>query len=1155
MNGAAVRAILALAASLALHGAETRTIPNVLGQDWPWELVSMDFTPGAVKADWVATIEGVDGPRPIQLEAVQVDGKPMERVWFIATVGAKQVKADVTFAPGSAAATLALRNEAGFTIVDNGVAELRLNLASPAAGTPFERTPHWLGGLRVKGEKAWDARAVFSGTSAVATVAAQQVAAGPVFAEWRLTYEFADAKADGTVEAVPLMLGKHSFRFAPNRIPREVIPKQERRYEVGVRITAGDPWIEVVERYRLPRDPAVKDWGIHQTMLTIGTPAKDDAPVPGFTAGDSQTHDTVLWMRWFEYDAFGGNTRQLADPAQPRPAQKGRPFAQMRARWSQGPAGTQDVIMTSGGDTALTVADMRRRVEDRLNHVRKEAEKPADKRGKGKEFVPAIAQAAALLAGAPGEDDAARTALAEASKLLGIGMPAGIGYRPDAPAIGLIAAYPSKWVGPYAGTIMMQAWDRSRGVFRIPLLDGDKDLASNQPIHYGGRCYALVAGRRDRFDSTGKIESLIRRHSDWTLTAQVNRYQLDRAAQGKPKGAPNPAMYLNKRYQCDDVNPTNYGNRRMVNDGFAKNLDQGAAFGPNQVAAGYIYCDLDAWPGWHSGWGPGNPNFHTDKYMAAIYAAVTMRDHPHAKDWLAFGRSCLDEDLSKVFLPPDGVGSECPGYSGYSLGLQAEVSKAIFAAGLGNPLFENPLVAKSITWHRKLLTPFDRRLGLRHEAPIGDTHRWTSGLAFDHLLPFYEQAAPAVAEELRLAHRLTKDKQPGGSGAEKLDWSSQAFKGFGAILRHAFGTPQESFLALKSGSTGGHYHNDDQTFHWYHRGTPVVLDYNCSYHPRGDHAGLHNGITLGIEGKVPNNARNTEVAAMEQPFGPADVVRTAFAANADVVVADRRIHALSLSPLDPHDGEFNRDYPSRKVDAHHRRLLLLAKHAKPEPFSDYLVLRDEIRTDLPQQVNLHVLARSARIDGDRVWLSGQWDQDILVQVVEATEAKLEIRHWAYIDEWMAPPEDYLPKPGETVEAWDARLPKERPASGWKPTYIKREEIAANEKRWHEALQATDGLALSPPPGWNSTWTFGEVQRWVRIASKPGTPVTVVIYPYAKGAKPPVITRDGDAIVIEADGKRERVVLSSAAGASLDGTAVMPPVGAALVGENTPQLPR
>jgi hypothetical protein len=215
----------------------------------------MDFAPGTVQVGWVASIDGVDGPRPIQIEHLQADGKAIERVWFIATLGKAQKEATVTFAPGSAATPLRIASADGFTTVDTGVAELRLRLGSPAAGTPLSAVPHWLGGVRAKGQEPWDGRAWFEGNAAVAAVQAQQTAAGPVFAEWRLTYAFSDPGRNGTVEAVPLMLGKHSFRYQPNRIPAETIPRDERRYEVAIRAIAGSPWVEVAERYRLPRDP------------------------------------------------------------------------------------------------------------------------------------------------------------------------------------------------------------------------------------------------------------------------------------------------------------------------------------------------------------------------------------------------------------------------------------------------------------------------------------------------------------------------------------------------------------------------------------------------------------------------------------------------------------------------------------------------------------------------------------------------------------------------------------------------------------------------------------------------------------------------------------------------------------------------------------
>lgn len=1133
------RFLTPLLACTLLGAAEVRTIANPLGQDWPWELVSIDVEPGAVAPDWTVTLSGIDQPRPIQVERITVDGKAQDRVWFIATIPGKTREIQATFAPGSAPAQLRVSTSSDHTLVDNGLSEIRLHLGEVAAGTALGKAPHWFGGVRVHGHPAWDGRARFAGSAELAGVDVVTVATGPVFAEWRLTYRFADPGRDGTVPAVPLMLGKQSFRFEPNVIPQEEIPKDQRRYEVAIRAIGGHPWIEIAERYRMPRDPSVTGFGIAQYILGLGRPDDGLEDLPGF-ADAGMPIDTVLWTRWFEYDSFGGNNQQLADPARPRPVQKGRPFAQLRPRWSQGPAGAQDCLATSGGETGLTLDAMRSKVGERITWLRKQGERGDKADKKAKPFLENLDQAQAIFDQAASGDEASeRTALAKAADLAGMTIPAGVGYDPKAPLVGVIAAYPTKWVGPYAATITAQAYGGDRVTYRFPLTDGGRRLDDDSELWYGGRCWALVAGPRGDFDSSGKIDGLIRRTSDWTLNALINRYRLTWEGQGSGKADPNPSQYLGRRYQCDDVNPTNYGNRRLVNSIFEKNLKEIGQFGTNAAVCGYIYTDLDAWPGWHNGWGPGNPNFHTDKYMAAIYAAVTCVGHPDAKAWLAFGRSCLENDLAKVMAAPDGVGYECPGYSGYSLGLQAQVAEALLHHDLGNVLADNPLVAKNLTWHRKLLTPFDRRLGRRHEAPLGDTHRWSAGAKFADLIPFYE--GKPFADELIAAQSLFEAKEPGPAKGGDLDWSSQAFHGFGAILRHRFGTDQESFLTLKSGHVSGHYHNDDQSFHWYHRGTPIALDYNCSYHPRGDHAALHNAITLGREGTIKHNAKGHEVATHEQPHGPARVIHFASTPTADLVVADRRITSLSDSPVDPHDGEFNRDYPSRRVDARHRRLALLTKQADGSPFSDYLVLRDEFHTDEPQQVNLHLLARDARIDGDRVLLSGQWDQDILVAAVDGTDLIFEERFWAYADEWMAPPEEFLPRPGETTADWDARLPAARPPADWKPVYVKREQVGDNDRRWADLITQTKGMALMPPPGWTSTWTYGECQRWLRCSSRPGTPVTLVLYPFPKGGKPPLIRRDGEDIVVEIDGgPMQRLRLGTDLGATFAGADLLTP---------------
>jgi hypothetical protein len=80
-----------------------------------------------------------------------------------------------------------------------------------------------------------------------------------------------------------------------------------------LRFVMDDPWIDVNERFHFPKDKDASPFGISHYYIEWG---QGGMPV-----------DTVSWVRWFEYDSFGGNVAQKYIPAKPRPAQKGRPFA------------------------------------------------------------------------------------------------------------------------------------------------------------------------------------------------------------------------------------------------------------------------------------------------------------------------------------------------------------------------------------------------------------------------------------------------------------------------------------------------------------------------------------------------------------------------------------------------------------------------------------------------------------------------------------------------------------------------------------------------------------------------------------------------------------------------------------------------------------
>ena len=345
--------------------------------------------------------------------------------WFVATIG-QQTEVDdrgkekravprETLAGAHADAGISIAQDGDFLLIDNGVYQFRVRnyQGDLARTTPLSDVPHWSGGMRV-GDGPWDGRAWFEGDAPVTAVTTEIIEQGPVFIDLHITYHFAGEDGD-SVPALPLELGKQTHTWEPNTPPREDIPARDNHYELKMRFVMGDPWIEVNERFHLPRSEAVGSFGVHQYWMQWGTP--NEAPqLPWFINDEHFPVDTVTWVRWFLYDKFGGNTDQRYVAAEPRPDQKGRPFAQLRPRWNQGGGGAQDFCLTSGGAPAPSIGrTLDRTFGGDLRNLRKNA-------GKNEEAAAKWAQAEGLIATARNSDLAWEerfAALTQVGELLG----------------------------------------------------------------------------------------------------------------------------------------------------------------------------------------------------------------------------------------------------------------------------------------------------------------------------------------------------------------------------------------------------------------------------------------------------------------------------------------------------------------------------------------------------------------------------------------------------------------------------------------------------------------------------------------------------------------------------------------------------------------
>ena len=234
--------------------------------------------------------------------------------------------------------------------------------------------------------------------------------------------------------------------------------------------------------------------------------------------------------------------------------------------------------------------------------------------------------------------------------------------------------------------------------------------------------------------------------------------------------------------------------------------------GPEALTWAQSMLDPDTYGSSWLGWSPENPNFLTDFLKRPVSIGAQLEQHPSWPAIRDYTVMRLREDLFHAVTLPGGAGQECPGYLNHALGVWRKMAPLVKQV-YGYDLTQDPRFIAAGDFLRRTSVPAGSG---RTFLPMGDTHPGRNG----------PNGIDVNANQVR-------------------SWVSEEFPGFGVILRANPGTPQETYLAFKSGPNRGHYHGDQLAIHYAANAQPLAVDHHCSYKPRAGQEHMHNRVSFG----------------------------------------------------------------------------------------------------------------------------------------------------------------------------------------------------------------------------------------------------------------------------------------------------------------------
>lgn len=398
--------------------------------------------------------------------------------------------------------------------------------------------------------------------------------------------------------------------------------------------------------------------------------------------------------------------------------------------------------------------------------------------------------------------------------------------------------------------------------------------------------------------------------------------------------------------------------------------EERALFRAQMAYLGYLMADPSCWSMEH-GANSGNPNMSVSYTLSLGIIACALPDHPQAARWAERATRWMDRWLTEE-VGPNGEWA-CEGsHYGY-VSLEPMISYAIAAKRAGYHDFSTDArFKKLLLYFARYHTPRDpQRQQQRGIGAYGRGHSGDRLACFGIAAPLFKDTDPALSRTLQWLWAengypyYLGDSRMGGFEPYYADrrlpmeapkWNSELFPNLGALLRHGFNTPNESYLNIISHAQS--LRNLDiwvpgigGISQWFAYGQPLqtCFTFEIGYNER--HELLRDGVRLarnylgGNDGKAPFGHYTTTTPGAFAALPTADYVRATYD---NIRVDDRGWFPPGL-PAYP------QVTPATGTALTWTRQLLYLKDADPAGVA-YLVLRDTTRGGQPTAWQFWVLS-------------------------------------------------------------------------------------------------------------------------------------------------------------------------------------------------------